>query len=333
MQNVQRFPRHLFVRRFLPSLLIALSLSACTSQRAAVPAGPDYPWFRFIWHRVQLEGRTFEKAAMLVPVQLHDLRGNFVTQFDLGSDGTSLYENTLRNYFATRAQLYAAVDTTHRLVSDAGQLSHPTTGLPLRFGATTIAHPVLTRGEGELVPPDSLRSASPKVIGTIGADFLKGKVLVIDYPHQRMCVLDSVDAYWRARTTLVASRKRKGRLHIPLTIAHRTYWALFDTGASLFPLSTDEQTWKTLVATGPPTDTMRIPSWGEQMVFYGAPMQADVYLGATKLPKGQAWFNRHKRLLDFNAGEQIAALTGNVFFSNSIIVLDYQRNRFGVVKR
>jgi hypothetical protein len=321
------------VRRFHTILLIALSLCACISQRAAVPAGPDYPWVRFIWHSVQLEGRTFEKAAMLVPVQLHDLRGNFITQFNLGSDGTSLYENTLRNYFATRAQLYAAVDTTHRLVSDAGQLSHPTTGLPLRFGATTIAHPVLTRGEGELVPPDSLRSASPKVVGTIGADFLKGKVLVIDYPHQRMCVLDSVDAYWRARTTFVASRKRKGHLHIPLTINQRTYWTLFDTGASLFPISTDEQTWKKSGGNRRADGYHAGSLLGRTGDLLWAPVQADVYLGTTKLPRGHAWFNRHKRLLDFNAQEQIAALTGSVFFSHNIIVLDYQRNRFGVVNQ
>jgi hypothetical protein len=117
-----------------------------------------------------------------------------------------------------------------------------------------------------------------------------------------------------------------------LTIQQRTYWALFDTGASLFPLSTDEQTWKSLVPSGVPTDTLRVPSWGEQVTFYGAPMQADVYLGATKLPRGQAWFTRHKRLLDFNAEEQVAALTGNVFFRSSIIVLDYPRHRFGVVR-
>ncbi|MET4107570.1 hypothetical protein [Hymenobacter sp. UYP22] len=319
------------MRLLLAAVLLTAALCACTTQRAKIPAEPVYPWFNFTWYKAQVAGRTFDKAAMLVPVQLLGLRGNFVAQFDLGSDGTSLYENALRNYFASRAQLYATVDTTQRLVSDGGQVSYVTAGLPLHVGPTIIAHPVLARGAGELVSKDSLHSTTPKMIGTIGANFPKGKVLIIDYPRQRMCVLDSVDTYWRARTTFVASRMRKGRLHIPLTINQHTYWALFDTGASLFPLSTDEHTWKTLVATGPPTDSMRVSSWGEQVAFYGAPIQSDVYLGATKLPRGQAWFNRNKRLLAFNAEEQIAALTGNGFFSTSILVLDYQRNRFGVV--
>lgn len=312
-------------------LLVALLLSACTVQRAALPAGSSYPWFPFTWSSAQIEGKKVDKLAMLVPVQLNDLQGHFITQFDLGSDATILYEKALRNYFPTRTQLYAAVDTTQRFVSDNGSTSHPTTGLPLRLGQITIPHPVLARNRGNVVPPDSLHTTSPKMIGTIGADFLKDKVLVIDYPHQRMCVLDSVDAYWRTHTNFVASRVRKNRIQIPFTVNQRTHWALFDTGASLFPLITDEQTWKSLVPSGRPTDTLRVNSWGEKVAFYGAPMQADVYLGSTKLPKGQAWFNRHQRLLDFNRAEQVDAITGNAFFFNSIIVLDFKQNRFGVV--
>lgn len=312
-------------------LLAALAPSACTVPRTSLPSVASYPWFPFTWSGAQVEGRKFDKLAMLVPVQLSDLKGNFVTQFDLGSDATIVYENAVKNYFPTRAQLYASVDTTQRFVSDNGGISHPTTGLPLGFGRTTIPHPVLARNTGNAVPKDSLHTASAKVIGTIGADFLKNKVLVIDYPRKRMCVLDSVDAYWRMHTAFVASRVRKNRIQIPLTVNQRTHWALFDTGASLFPLITDEQTWKSLVPSGVPTDTLRVNSWGEKVAFYGAPMQADVYLGTTKLPKGQAWFNRHKRLLDFNRAEQVDAITGNAFFFNSIVVLDFKQNRFGVV--
>lgn len=316
---------------YLAGLLAVILLGACTKQQDSLPSVPSYPWFPFTWYSAQLEGKQFDKVAMLVPVQLNNLRGNFITQFDLGSDATILYENTLKNYFPSRAQLYAAVDTTQRFVSDNGSISHPTTGLPLHLGQTTIAHPVLARNSGDVVAKDSLRTASPKVIGTIGSDFLKNKILVIDYPRKRMCVLDSVDAYWRAHITFVASRVRKNRLQLPFTINQRTYWVLFDTGASLFPITTDEQTWKRLVPAGVPTDTLRVNSWGEQVPFYGAPMQADVYLGTTKLPKGQAWFNRNKRLLDFNKQEQVAALTGNAFFVRNVIVLDFKQHRFGVV--
>ncbi len=169
--------------------------------------------------------------------------------------------------------------------------------------------------QGEPVAPDSLRSRSHKLVGTIGTDFLDHKVLVIDYPRQRMCVLDSVDAYWRARTTFVAGRTKNNRLSIPLTINQHVYWALFDTGASLFPISTDYSTWQRLVVAGAKIDTLQGKSWGEKVSFFGAPMRYDAYLGSVRLPKASAWFTRNQRLLNFNKSEQVDALTGNAFFS------------------
>ncbi|MEJ7658113.1 MAG: hypothetical protein WKG07_00050 [Hymenobacter sp.] len=68
------------------------------------------------------------------------------------------------------------------------------------------------------------------------------------------------------------------------------------------------------------------------MPFYGAAMQHDAYLGEVKLPKSKAWFNRNPRLLEFNKSENVDALTGNTFFVNNIVVLDFRQSRFGVVK-
>jgi hypothetical protein len=188
-----------------------------------------------------------------------------------------------------RAQLYAAVDTTRHSMFDTGIRNYPTTSLPLAFGPGRVLHPVLAAQSGDAVPKDSLWTKSDKLVGTIGSDFLAGRVLIIDYPRQRMCVLDSVDAYWRARTTFVAGRIVHHRLQIPLTVRRRTYWAVFDTGASLFPLSTDEATWRTLVgASTVPTDTLPVSSWGKEVPFYGASLCETVYLGTLALPPAQA---------------------------------------------
>ncbi|RSK40137.1 hypothetical protein [Hymenobacter perfusus] len=314
-------------------LAATVALGGCTAQKQALSTTlPSYPWFSFTWATATVEGRKFDKVALMVPVKINDLRGNFTTQFDLGSDATLLYENALRSYFPGRRQLYALVDTTQRGINDNGVVNFGTTGLPVTMGGATIPHPRLMVGHGDAVPPDSLYTSSEKLIGSIGSDFLAGKVLIIDYPQRRMCVLDSVDAYWRGRTTFVASRLKNGRMHIPVTVGPRTYWTLFDTGASIFPLNTDYATWQSLTGTTAVTDSMRLPSWGEMVWFYGAPMPQDAYLGTLKLPKSVAWYNRNPRLTTFNKAEQIDALTGNVFFINNTVVLDFKRRQFGVVK-
>ena len=306
-------------------------MAACTSP----PAAPTYPWFPFSWYGQQLGRHTIAKVAMLVPVRVGTLResARLVAQFDLGSNATMLYENALRNYFPSRRQLYAAVDTTRPGAFDTGVRSYPTS-LPLAFGPNRVPHPVLAAQSGDEVPKDSLWTKSDKLVGTIGSDFLAGRVLVIDYPRQRMCVLDSVDAYWRARTTFVTGRVVHHRLQIPLTVRHHTYWAVFDTGASLFPLSTDEATWRTLAGPGAvPTDTLPVSSWGKEVPFYGAPLRDTVYLGALALPPARAWFTRDARHLAFAKAEHLDASTGNAFFTEKTVILDFKHSRLGVVRQ
>lgn len=269
---------------------------------------------------------------MVVPVRVGTLSGNFTTQFDLGSESTFLYEDAIKNYFPSRAQLYARVDTAGRGTTDTGRIHYRTTGLPFAFGGSVIPHPRLMTKEGDAVPLDSLHTASDKLIGTIGADFLKDKVLVIDYPQRRMCVLDSVDAYWRTKTAFVASRLSRNMFHVPIAIRGRTYWMLFDTGACLFPFVTDHDTWQALVGQAAPADTLSVNSWGTQVPYYGAFMRYDAYLGSRKLPKARAWFTQNKRMLDFIKAENIDAITGNAFFFDNTVVLDFKHNQFGVVK-
>ena len=321
-------------RRFLVALLASFSLllGACSVHKNLLTPAAPYPWFPFKWYSTTIGGKVFDKVAIIVPVKVADIKSHFIAQFDLGSDATLLYEDALKNYFASRAQLYARVDTVRRGVNDNGVVNYGTTGLPLTMGAGAIPRPLLMTRYGEAVPPDSLYTASDKLVGTIGADFLKNKVLVIDYPQRRMCVLDSVDRYWRAKTTFVPSRLVNGRFHLPITVGARTFWAAFDTGASLFPLSTDYETWRALVGSPATVDTLTASSWGTQVPFYGAPIRADAYLGSVKLPQAKAYFNSNQRLLDFNKSQQVDALTGNAFFLANIVVLDFQQNRFGVVR-
>jgi len=296
------------------------------------PAAPGVAWFPFKWYGEKIDGKYFDKLAICLPVRVQELRGNFIAQFDLGSDATVLYEEALKNYFASHRQLYALLDTTQRGTTDSGNHNYATRGLPLHLGNLVIAHPRLLAGQGDVVAPDSLYSASEKLVGTIGADFLKNKVLVIDFPGRRMAVLDSVDAAWRARTTFVTARVRENRFQIPLTINKHTYWALFDTGSSLFAFNTDQVTWRGLVGRPVATDSLHVNSWGKKVAFYGAPLRYDVYLDRTKLPKATAWYTRDARHLAFNKEANIDAVTGNALFFHSTVVLDFQHSRFGVVK-
>jgi hypothetical protein len=314
-------------------LLVLLASTASFSQKKSLPGAEKYDWFPFQWQGDTVSNRYFDKLAITIPIHIDGIKGNTVAQFDMGADVTSLYGNAIKHYFGTRQQLFSRVDTTGRDVSDAGSIYYRTKDVDIRVGKQTIERVYLQDNYGDEIPADSLYTSSAKVLGTIGADFAKDKILIIDYPHQRMCLLDTVDAYWKDHTTFTACRIKKGRIQIPITINGVETWFLFDTGASLFPLNTDHGTWKGMVNGDQATDSLRGNSWGEQVTFYGAPIGKAVYIGKAKMGPEQAWYCTNQRLLDLYKGEKVSGLTGNAYFFNDIIMLDFKHGQFGIVRK
>lgn len=146
-----------------------------------------------------------------------------------------------------------------------------------------------------------------------------------------MCLLDSIDNFWNAKASYVNCIVKRNRIHLPAKINGKEYWLLFDTGASIFPISTDHNTWKEIADSTQGVDLLKANSWGEKVSFYGAPIKHDAYLGNQKLNRGMVYYN-NKRLLEFNREENISGTTGNLWFANDVVVIDFKNQKFGVVK-
>lgn len=317
--------KHLLIMIGLGSIL-----TGCMASHKNTSSSENYPWFPFSWYSAKISGKNFDKVAMLVPVKVNDLNADFTLQFDLGSDATLVYGNTISSYY-TESEIKSFLIENSRSTDNGGKLVYKTKGLIYHLGKLSKDNLVYKENYGDKIAKDSLFTRKPKHIGTLGADVFNDKILIIDYPNKRMCVLDSLDEYWRNATTFVDARSNNGRLQIPLTIANKTHWFLFDTGASLFPINTNKELWTSLVDQTIKTDTIIANSWGEKVKFYGRPIKEKVYLGKRKLENDYAWYNDNKRLQEFNTTEKIDGLTGNAFFVNNIIILDFKNKKFGVV--
>ena len=320
--------KHLKIKPlFFLSLIFLLG---CNSQKN-VKYLRNYNWFSFEWHSAEISGKKYDKVAMLVPAKVNDTDANFVMQFDLGSDATMLYGKTLKNYFSND-ELDSFLKKESKFTSNSGEISYVTQNLSLYFGSFKFDSSIYAENYGEEVPKDSLYSKDQKLLGTIGADAFKNKILIIDYPNKKMCALDDTDEYLEKNTQFVEAQIQKGRIHIPIKIGEKVYWFLFDTGASLFPISTSKDVWKKLVGNTNPTDTIVSNSWGEKVNCYGAPIKEKAYLGSNLLKSSLAYYTENEILNDFNTTEKIDGLTGNAFFTSNIIVIDFKNNRFGILK-
>lgn len=314
-------------------LPLAFVLTTCSNLRHnTLSDTKKYPWFDFEWYSANISGKQYDKLAMLVPVRANDIKAGFLMQFDLGSDATYVYGNAINSYYSPDA-INSFLRKHTRSVSDAGQVGYDMQNFNLYFGNYRFTTPTYKEDYGTAVPVDSLFTATKKHLGTIGADVFKDKVLVIDYPNKKMCVLDSLDGFWNQRTEFVQAQMKRGRLHIPLTVDGKILWFLFDTGASLFPINTNKELWMQLAETTAPTDTVVGNSWGERTSFYGRPIAKKVYLGNRLLTGKYVWYSENKRLLEFNKTENIDGLAGNGYFFDEVILLDFKTSRFGIAAK
>ncbi|MCT2560618.1 retropepsin-like domain-containing protein [Chryseobacterium herbae] len=318
------------IKHLLIMIGLSWALTSCTAANKNISSADSYSWFPFSWYAAKISGKNFDKVAMLVPVKVNDLNADFTLQFDLGSDATLIYGNTIDSYYK-ESDIKNFIIESSKSTDNGGKNVYKTKGLIYHLGKLSKDNLVYKADYGDKIVKDSLFTKKPKHIGTLGADMFNNKILIIDYPNKRMCVLDSLDSHWKKVATFVDAKSNNGRLHIPLTIAGKTHWFLFDTGASLFPINTNKELWTSLVDQTAKTDTIIANSWGEKVKFYGRPIKEKVYLGKRKLENDYAWYNDNKRLQEFNKAEQVDGLTGNAFFVNNIVVLDFKNKKFGVV--
>ncbi|HEX2061221.1 MAG TPA: hypothetical protein VHK90_10805, partial [Thermoanaerobaculia bacterium] len=111
-----------------------------------------------------------------------------------------------------------------------------------------------------------------------------------------------------------------------------------DTGASIFPLVTSEETWKVLTGragTEPDVTVLTVPSWDRQVTLRGARTVDPVQIGPIAVARPEIFYLAEgpDDLKPQKWNPPIDGMIGNTLFLNSIVIVDLPRNRFGVMQR
>jgi hypothetical protein len=285
-------------------------------------------WISFEWSGDSLGDKYFDKTAMFVPVSFTGIPHKFIAQFDLGSNASIIYGNPIRSYLSRYPDFAKQLDTTNAGFR-IGEFKN--IELSLDNYKTKLAIVPYYKDFGEDIHPDSINSTTKKHIGTIGVDILQDKILIIDYPNKRIAILDSINSDIKGEFDFISCQIKNGRIKLPLTINGSTQWYMFDTGSSIFAIITDENNWKSMCDLSQ-TDTIRISSWGEYYNVYGAKTNTNIYLDKIKLPETYAYMTPLEGYLGLFKQEGISGLTGNAYFVNNIIAIDFKNIRFGIYK-
>ncbi len=305
----------------LPSLLLIL-FSVLANDEIHTPEDDKLNWIRFMWVGDSLDNRYFDKAGINLPVRMQGIPHDFTFQFDLGADLTRTYGSSLHAYL----HLYPEVQ--QKLDSSSGHTFLKNVDLVMDGQQFQDRDLFYMKGYGSKISLDSARSNTVKHIGTIGVDLFQNQVLIIDYPNTRLAVTQQLPTDIANKTTFVdISLDRHGRVHLPLLIQGEEKKLLFDTGASLFPLQTTPENWA-IVTSQQVTDSILTSTWGKQYYMYGSTVD-NIQLGNKELPTATCYKNEY--LADFYKQEGIWGVTGNAYFWDHVVVIDFANKKFGIV--
>jgi hypothetical protein len=308
--------------------LLAAVMAAC-STRPTPPADVSASlWIPFKWQSAIIGEHSIRRATLLVPV---DIAGRHAfLQLDTGSGWPMWYGVPLKQLNGTASHSDSLPDELV-LAARLGSAAH---------GYSITADTFLVRkGFG-----DRITASTPTpVIGTLGVRFFRHRTLVIDFPHQRLAIVDSGDTLpdgLARRATFVPTAYEHGYVFVPMTINGLAFSDFFyDTGASLFPITTTAATWHTLTNRSERergNTVWRVSSWGTMIDEVGAPALGDVRIGTFRdqhpLVFHEAAGSPHP---DFFASVpyHVGGTFGNaLFYDRNIVIIDLPHQRFGIAE-
>jgi hypothetical protein len=266
--------------------------------------------------------RVVERSVLQVPIRFEGGPDSVFLQLDTGSDRTMLYEVPYRE---VRVELPTPPP---RFVHDRVTIG------PVDASRDTFW---IRPGAGR-----PLASTGARTMGTLGADFLRHRVLVLDFPNVRFALLDTSQALppsveGRVRWTPLIPRD--GKLFVRALVAGEAYNDLFfDSGSSAFPIIVRRELWSgwTGRAVGDPSNEVwSATSWGTEIPLIGAPLSGDLVIAGIHFPRPLAFHHGPVAgIADFFASSSypVRGYFGNaLFFDRFVVVVDVPRSRFGLL--
>lgn len=296
-------------------LLIVLSIFflSCSDKQSL-------EWIPFQWKSDTISGKYIEKAYLFVPVKIDDLPHDFTMQLDLGTYKTVFYGNSINPYMEEYPSLTEKykIPVFKDITLQMGRV---------RFNGVDIGY---YNNGGETIPKDSIRSKTPKHIGTIAPDLFGDRVLIIDYKSCRFAVSDSLPDQYKE---LEAQKFEltDGIIKLPFRINGNDCNLLFDTGSSPFPLATSKE--RALAISDPIViDSLSGPLWwGENITFYGHRVNKPIEFGGRQLRNSTVYYDK-EGLWENNVFTplNVWGLTGNAYFFDNTVIIDYKNQLFRI---
>jgi len=274
----------------------------------------------FIWNGDSINSEWQEKASLLIPVYLDNCPRKFYMQFDTGSPYSMLYNGKIK----------AIKDKYPKSISSE-ILQNQVSDINLCINKNHITFVQINSKNYGDSTIDWNNEQKIEIIGTIGTDFIDGKVVVIDYPNKRIELLQSVPEKFKLQHSFIYSNRS---ILLPSIINGRETLLYFDTGSSMFELLTSKEIAEDLAKPNSKPILFSVNSWGKKMIAHSYPTNQKIEIGNRKINVDRATYiegasdSQVQQMLKMGIG----GMCGNKLFSNYILILDTKLKMFGIAK-
>jgi hypothetical protein len=282
-------------------------------------------WADFTWTNQTINGKYYEKTAMLIPSKIEGIENDLTFQFDLGSRKTMLYENSLSSLYFQNKNLSNRVEN-FKFPLNFSKKRKLYKDLTITFGDYKIFNEssFVFGDYGTTYSVEKVNRKGSIHIGTIGTDVFKGKVLIIDYPNKKFAICNEVPEKFKG-TLVGIELDKNGKPILPLIINSKRYRILFDNGSSLFPLIASTKNIHKF-SKNPILDSIEISSWGEKHIV-DSRMITDTFELAGKKFSNVKIYENHSGL---GIDRKTDGMAGNFLFWNNTVIIDFKNKKFGV---
>ena len=274
----------------------------------------------FIWKGDSINGQWEHYAAMLIPVKLVGCPKQFYMQFDVGVPYSLFYRNKLK---AISSQYPHAIQ-----VSDSAGMGKEVSFI---VGQTKIiAHEMMLKQLG--ATHINWDNSAIEIIGTLGADLIENKTVLIDYPGKKISIGYIIPE--RSALTLIDFIYANRSIILPALIKGKKTMLYFDSSSSAFELLTNKETAAMLTLPGATPVTYPVTSWGKILNATSYASGDSIEIASIKIPLNKVTYIEGASDAQVNRMMKmgIGGMTGNKLFLNSILVLDIKNKQFGILR-
>lgn len=282
-------------------------------------------WNEFVWAESTIGEEYYNKAAILVPFRFNGIEEEYYLQLDTGASSV-LYGNSFYD-IEPSYRVKKEKDKRPSIVSIDGTLSnyefaYEDFGVLQDYGATL----------------EELKVAEYKLIGSLGLNFFKNRILIIDFSEEKFAILNNqndVPSNIKKNSGFLDMKYKNDKIYLMSKIGGKELSLIYDTGSSIFDIVATKEIWTSLtnVKSAKDMKLLEIPSWGAIVQLKGARSESDWEIGEVIIEKPLIFYEP-SGLENFNFKSiQADGLLGNaIFYDNHIITIDLISKKFGIME-